>query len=120
MKTVLKKLTNALIIYCFLSLYPSLSFGSNFLCRPWINVLTGEEIGASFTSKISDGVISFLGSERPVALAQLIYSHPLNDIFIAASGELVTASIEEEQVIIDVFFPQKEVRFFVRTRCRGV
>ena len=56
---------------------PSLVSGETFLCRPWSNVASGKEIGDSFTSQIEDGKISFLGEQRPLAFAQLIYSHPL-------------------------------------------
>ena len=126
-KTILKSKVSSfkksliLNMLVFLSLtLPSLSYGENFLCRPWSNVLTGIDIGNSFTSQIRDGGISFLGEKRPVAFAQLIYSHPLNDIFLAASGEIVTASPEGNRVRINVYFPNKAVRYFVTASCSRV
>ena len=99
---------------------PSVGYSENFLCRPWSNVVTGIEIGDSFTSQIEDGKIVFLGDQRPIAFAQLIYSHPLNDIFMAASGEIVTAGFEGQKVRISVYFPNKDVRFFVTASCSKV
>ena len=99
---------------------PSFSYAENFLCRPWSNVLTGVDIGNSFTSQIRDGGISFLGEKRPVAFAQLIYSHPLNDIFLAGSGEIVTAGPEGNRVRINVYFPNKVVQYFVTSSCSRV
>ena len=107
----------AIILILFL---PSLSYGQSLLCWPWSNVVTGSEIGDSFTSQINDGGISFFGEKRPVAFAQLIYSHPLNDIFLAGSGEIVTAGLEGQRVRINVYFPNKAVKFFVTTSCSRV
>ncbi len=101
-------------------LLPSFSYGQNFLCRPWSNVVTGIEIGDSFTFQIKDGGISFFGEQRPIAFAQLIYSHPLNDIFLAGSGEIVTAASEGKRVRINVYFPNKAVQFFVTASCSRV
>ena len=101
-------------------LIPSLSYGQSFLCWPWSNVVTGSEIGESFTSQINDDGISFFGEERPVAFAQLIYSHPLNDIFLAGSGEIVTAGPEGQRVRINVYLPNKAVKFFVTTSCSRI
>ncbi len=119
--TPISQLTFVLIIilltvFCM----PSLSYSQNLLCRPWSNTTTGTEIGDSFTSKVSDGVISFFGESRPIALAQLIYSHPINDIFLAASGEIVTAGFEGQGVRLNLYFPNKEVKFFVTARCSKV
>ena len=108
-----------LLAFAFL-LFPFFCYGQNYLCRPWSNVVTGVEIGASFTSKIENGIISFFGEQRPLAFAQLIYSHPLNDIFMAASGEIVTASLQGQRIRINVFFPNKEVKFFVTASCSRV
>ncbi|MDG2473658.1 MAG: hypothetical protein P8M50_00075 [Paracoccaceae bacterium] len=108
------------IVFSVILSIPSVGYGENFLCRPWSNVVTGIEIGDSFTSQIEDGTISFLGEQRPLAFAQLIYSHPLNDIFMAASGEIVTAGFEGQRVRINVYFPNKEVRFFVTASCSRV
>ena len=96
---------------------PSLANGQNLLCRPWQNVLTGIAIGESFTAKIDNGLISFFGEHRPTAFGQLIYSHPLNDIFIAASGELVAAGYEGTSVRVNVYYPNQDVKFFVTTSC---
>ena len=115
-----KIILGLLILLMQFFLQPSLSYSQNFLCRPWFNVLTGIEIGNSFTSQIRDGGISFLGEERPLAFAQLIYSHPLNDIFLAGSGEIVTAGPEGERIRINVYFPNKAVKFFVTASCSRV
>ena len=96
------------------------SFGNNFLCRPWSNIVTGTEIGDSFTFEIKDGIIAFRGEQKPVPFAQLIYSHPLNDIFIAASGEVVTAGIEGQRIRVNVYFPNKDAKFFVTASCSRV
>ena len=48
-------------------------FGNNFLCRPWSNIVTGVEIGDSFTFDIKDGIIAFRGEEKPVSFAQFIF-----------------------------------------------
>ena len=96
------------------------SFGNNFLCRPWSNIVTGAEIGDSFTFEIKDGIIAFRGEQKPVPFAQLIYSHPLNDIFIAASGEVVTAGIEGQRIRVNVYFPNKDANFFVTASCSRV
>ena len=109
-----------LTMLIFFLLTPTFVFSDNFLCRPWSNVVTGKEIGESFTSQIVGGVISFLGEKRPLAFAQLIYSHPLNDIFMAASGEIVTAGFEGERIRINVYFPNKQVQFFVTSSCGQV
>ena len=98
----------------------SYAYGDSFLCRPWLNVNSGEQIGDSFTSEIKDGVISFLGAKKPISFAQLIYSHPLNDIFLAGSGELVTAGLEGARVRVNVYFPNKDARFFVTTSCSRI
>ena len=95
-------------------------FGNNFLCRPWSNIVTGAEIGDSFTFDIKDGIIAFRGEEKPVPFAQLIYSHPLNDIFVAASGEVVTAGIEGQRIRVNVYFPNKDAKFFVTASCSRV
>ncbi len=108
------------MVTSFFLCVPAVSYSQNLLCRPWSNTATGIEIGESFTSKVTDGVITFFGDHRPVALAQLIYSHPINDVFLAASGELVTAGIEGQGVRLNVYFPNKEVRFFVTARCSKV
>ena len=100
--------------------FPSFCFGDNFLCRPWSNVETGNDIGASFTSKIESGSIFFIGENNPVAIAQLIYSHPLYDIFLAASGEIVTAGLEGKRIRINVYFPNNKVKYFVTTSCSRV
>ena len=99
---------------------PSLCLSQALLCRPWQNVFSNTKIGESFTSKIENGLISFFGEERPVSHAQLIYSHPLHDIFLAASGEIVTAALEGGGVSIKVYFPSTEVKFFVTASCRKV
>ena len=96
------------------------AYGDSFLCRPWLNVASGDQIGDSFTSEIKDGVISFLGVKKPISFAQLIYSHPLNDIFLAGSGELVTAGLEGSRVRVNVYFPNKEAQFFVTTSCSRI
>ena len=96
------------------------SFGDNFLCRPWSNIVSGAEIGDSFTFEIKDGIIAFRGEQKPVPFAQLIYSHPLNDIFIAASGEVVTAGIEGQRIRVNVYFPNKDAKFFVTASCSRV
>ena len=96
------------------------SFGNNFLCRPWSNVVTGIEIGDSFTFEVKDGIISFRGEQKPVPFAQLIYSHPLNDIFVAASGEVVTAGIEGQRIRVNVYFPNKDANFFVTASCSQI
>lgn len=117
------RLKNNLISVSFLVLgvlLASPSFGNNFLCRPWSNIVTGVEIGDSFTSDIKDGVIAFRGKQKPVSFAQLIYSHPLNDIFVAASGEIVTAGIEGQRIRVNVYFPNKDTKFFVTTSCSRV
>ena len=101
-------------------LMPSVSYSQSLLCRAWINVSSGLEIGQSFTSKIDGGVITFFGEQRPVSSAQLIYSHPLHDIFMAASGEIVTASLEGQRVRINVYFPSKEIKFFVTSSCSKI
>ena len=95
-------------------------FGNNFLCRPWSNIVTGVEIGDSFTFDIKGGIIAFRGEEKPVPFAQLIYSHPLNDIFVAASGEVVTAGIEGQRIRVNVYFPNKDAKFFVTASCSRV
>ena len=108
------------ILTIFLStilLLPSAGHSQNLLCRPWQNVSNGIEIGESFTAKIKDGLISFYGEQKPVSFGQLIYSHPLNDIFIAASGELVVAGFEGKGIRVKVYFPNKKVQFFVTTSC---
>jgi hypothetical protein len=51
-------------------LLASPSFGNNFLCRPWTNAVTGDEIGDSFTFQIQDGIIAFRGEQKPVPFAQ--------------------------------------------------
>ena len=114
-----KHLILAIITSYFLCA-PAASYSQNLLCRPWSNTATGVEIGDSFTSKVTDGLITFFGDHKPVAIAQLIYSHPTNDVFLAASGELVTAGIEGQGVRLNVYFPNKEVRFFVTARCSKV
>ena len=114
-----KTLRFGITIFIF-SCLPVLSYSQTLLCRPWLNSATGIAIGESFTSKVTDGVITFFGAKRPVALAQLIYSHPINDIFLAASGEIVTAGLEGQGVRLNVFFPNKEVKFFVTARCSKV
>ena len=117
------RLKNNLILVGFLVLgvlLSSPSFGNNFLCRPWSNIKTGTEIGESFTADIKDGVIAFRGEQKPVSFAQLIYSHPLNDIFVAASGEIVTAGIEGQRIRVNVYFPNKDTKFFVTTSCSRV
>ena len=96
------------------------SFGDTFLCRPWSNIVTGAEIGDSFTFDIKDGIIAFRGEKKPVPFAQLIYSHPLNDIFVAASGEVVTAGIEGQRIRVNVYFPNKDAKFFVTATCSRV
>ena len=96
------------------------SFGNNFLCRPWSNIVTGAEIGDSFTLDIRDGIIAFRGEEKPVPFAQLIYSHPLNDIFVAASGEVVTAGIDGQRIRVNVYFPNRDAKFFVTASCSRV
>ncbi len=107
------------LLGCFF-LLPTCCFSQNFLCRPWVNVVTNKEIGTSFTFKIQDGVISFFGEQRPIAFAQLMYSHPLNDIFLAASGEIVSAGKDGERVRINIYFPNKEIKFFVTASCSQV
>ena len=108
------------IVVCLSLALPSLGYGENFLCRPWSNVLTGVDIGNSFSTQIRDGGISFLGETRPVAFAQLIYSHPLNDIFLAGSGEIITAGPEGNRVRINVYFPNKAVQYFFTASCSRV
>ena len=115
------------ILKCFLKLSfvvilfkPTVCYCEIFLCRPWMNSVSGISIGESFTSKIQDNVISFLGEERPLSLAQLIYSHPLHDIFMAASGEIVTAGFNGRRIKINVYYPNKDVKFFVTTSCSKV
>ena len=114
-----RKFTLNMIIFLSLAL-PSFSYGQNFLCRPWLNVATGIEIGTSFSFQIKEGDISFFGEKRPVAFAKLIYSHPLNDIFLAGSGEIVTAGPEGKRVRVNVYFPNKAVKFFVTASCSSV
>ena len=101
-----------------LGAYPC--FGNNFLCRPWSNIVTGSEIGDSLTFDIKDGIIAFRGEEKPVPFAQLIYSHPLNDIFVAASGEVVTAGIDGQRIRVNVYFPNRDAKFFVTASCSRV
>ena len=78
------------------------------------------EAGREFISEIKDGTIVFLGDKKPVSLALLIYSHPSNDIFMAASGELVTAGPRENGIRIQVFFPNKDTFFFIFTSCKRI
>ena len=115
------RLISILIVVFGLLFYTSSpNFGQDLLCRPWSNTVTGAEIGDSFTAKISDDVISFFGDQRPIAFAQLIYSHPLNDIFMSASGELVTAGFEGQRIRVNVYFPNQQVTFFVTSSCSKV
>ena len=98
----------------------SYSHANSFLCQPWKNSDAREKIGESFISEIKDGTIVFLGDKKPVSLALLIYSHPSNDIFMAASGELVTAGPRENGIRIQVFFPNKDTFFFIFTSCKRI
>ena len=60
------------------------------------------------------------GSVAATTTTQLIYSHPLNDIFVAASGEVVTAGIEGQRIRVNVYFPNKDTKFFVTASCSRV
>ena len=93
---------------------------SSFLCRSWENSNTGSKIGESFISEIKDGVISFRGHKKPISFGQFIYSHPYIDIFMAASGELITVNFKDNFIKINVYFPNKSVSHFVKTNCSKV
>ncbi|MEE2774789.1 MAG: hypothetical protein VYE27_07745 [Pseudomonadota bacterium] len=91
-----------------------------FLCRPWVNLGDGGDqfARASFTSKIENGTISFFGEQRPVAIATTIATHPIYDIFLAATGEVVVAApVDDQKIKINIYFPNKNYTFFLKTFC---
>ncbi len=108
------------VFYLSISFLTSYAHADSFLCLPWKNSNTRSKIGESFLLEINHGVISFRGENKPISFAQFIYSHPLHDIFLAGSGEIVTAGLKGQQVHLNVFFAQSDVRFFVMTTCKRV
>ena len=68
----------------------SVATSQDFFCRPWLKVSDREFFGESFSLKIENGEIFIRGASSPINFANLIYSHPLYDVFMAPSGEIIT------------------------------
>jgi hypothetical protein len=96
------------------------SFSQDFLCRPWVKMSEREQFGESFRVKIENGDILLIGSSNPVNFAKLIYSHPLYDVFMAASGEIITAGVSGLNIKVKIYFPNEDNFYFITTKCTGI
>ena len=97
-----------------------MAFSQDFFCRPWLQIPDRETFGESFSIKIENGEIFIRGISSPISYAKLIYSHPLYDVFMAGSGEIITAGVIEPNVKLNIFFPNEDIFYFVKTSCRGM
>jgi hypothetical protein len=115
-----KNMVSLLVLVLFFWIPCKAVLGEVFLCRPWGSVGSGGErfIGESFTSKIENGTISFFGDKRPVRFATMIATHPVHDIFLATTGEVLSATpMGNNQIKISIYFPNREYSFFLKTFC---
>ncbi len=107
-----------LLTFTFLMIAFNLLLAQDFFCRPWLKVDNRETFGESFSIKIENGDVFIRGTSSPITNAKLVYTHPLYDVFMSASGEIVTAGVTNGELKLNMFFPNEDIFYFITTSCR--